>query len=117
MSIFPERLSNLLHSNKMIEGSEDGVTSSIPEAPAIPLPPVSRPVADEAAHLHDIAFGGSESPTALIAQKLFENQGVLTPQQIHQAGLNPTTIRPLIEVKANGGVSSRPIIAYFAEER
>lgn len=83
----------------------------------IPLAPVSRPTIPEAASLHDIAFGGSESPFALTAQVLFENQGVIPPEEVSQLDSIPVSTPPLLEVRPDGGIVSEPIMLYFAEER
>ncbi len=88
-----------------------------PEPPAIPLAPVSRPTIPEAASMHDLAYGGNESPFALTAQKLFENRGIISSEKAAEMDIKPKTIHPLVEVGEGGEIISGPIILYFAEER
>lgn len=87
------------------------------EPPAIPLAPISRPTIPEAASMHDLAYGGNESPFAITAQKLFENEGIIPPEEAAGLDIKPVPVYPYVEVGEDGGIISEPIMLYFAEER
>jgi hypothetical protein len=95
--------------------SEDPASIPVAKETTIPLPPVSKPQSMPAGYIHEMAYN-SDHPLTPVAQKLFENHGVIPPNQVQELADNGNSVverKGMFEIDPSGSITSQPIIDHF----